>query len=169
MGAFALLTVFRPLSSRPLSSNQSSLKTGIGGWLAPAVIGVFQMIVMFAIVTLSLKIEPAHGALALAFLILASITFVAIIHAFMVLFGKAGQFIGLVVLILQLTSSGGTFPWQTTPAIFQSMHAFLPMGYSVDALRRLFYGGDLSLVAKDALIFVIYFVAAISISTIAAR
>ena len=169
VGAFALFTLFRPLSSRALSSNQSSLKTAIGGWLAPAVIGVFQMIVMFAIVTLSLKIEPVHVALALAFLILVSITFVAIIHAFMVLFGKAGQFIGLVVLILQLTSSGGTFPWQTTPAIFQSMHAFLPMGYSVDALRHLFYGGDLSLVAKDALVFVIYFVAAISISTIAAR
>jgi putative membrane protein len=43
--------------------------------------------------------------------------------------------------MLQLTSSGGTYPVQTTPAFFQAIHPLLPMTYVVEALRHAIDGG----------------------------
>ena len=58
--------------------------------------------------------------------------------------GSVGQFLGLVLMVLQLVTAGGTFPWQTLPAPLAALHHVLPMGYVVDAMRQFMYGGDLS-------------------------
>ena len=63
------------------------------------------------------------------------------VHALNALFGAVGKFLGLVLLVLQLTTAGGTFPWQTIPAPLQPLHVALPMGYAVDGLRHLLYSG----------------------------
>jgi putative membrane protein len=49
----------------------------------------------------------------------------------------------------QLVSAGGTFPWQTFPTPLSALHHVLPMGYAVDAIRRLMYGGPVTPVAGD--------------------
>ena len=41
--------------------------------------------------------------------------FIAIIQALNAWLGTVGQFLGLVLMVLQLVSAGGTFPWQTIP------------------------------------------------------
>jgi putative membrane protein len=56
---------------------------------------------------------------------------------------------GLVLMVLQLVTAGGTFPWQTLPAPLVALHHVLPMGYVVDAMRQLMYGGDLSRASTD--------------------
>jgi putative membrane protein len=52
-------------------------------------------------------------------------------------------------MVLQLVTAGGTFPWQTLPAPLAALHHVLPMGYVVDAMRQLMYGGDLSRAFTD--------------------
>ena len=52
----------------------------------------------------------------------------------------------LVLLVLQLVSSGGTFPWQTIPQPLHLVHQALPMGYVVNGMRHLVYGADLSMI-----------------------
>ena len=52
-------------------------------------------------------------------------------------------------MLVQLVSAGGTFPWQTIPTPLWGLHRVLPMSYSVDGLRHLLYGGDLSAVGTD--------------------
>jgi putative membrane protein len=123
---------------------------------------------MYAAVTLVVDIRPSHPLGALAFLLLVSATFVAVLHALNALFGAVGKFIGLVLLILQLVSAGGTFPWQTIPVPLYPLHYGLPMGYAVDGLRHLMYGGSLGSVGTDALILVAYLVGALALSTLAA-
>jgi putative membrane protein len=51
--------------------------------------------------------------------------------------------------VLQLVTAGGTFPWQTLPGPLAALHKVLPMGYVVDGLRQVMYGGDLSRVWTD--------------------
>ena len=77
-------------------------------------------------------------------------TYAAIILALNVWLGSVGQFLGLVLMVLQLVTAGGTFPWQTLPAPLAALHQVLPMGYVVDAMRQVMYGGDASRAWADA-------------------
>ena len=76
-------------------------------------------------------------------MVLVSVTFIAIVHALNAWLGPAGQFLGLALMVVQLVTAGGTFPWQTIPAPLHGVHHVLPMTYAVDGLRQLMYGGAL--------------------------
>ena len=85
-------------------------------------------------------------------MVLASRAYAAIILALNVWLGSVGQFLGLVLMVLQLVTAGGTFPWQTLPAPLAALHHVLPMGYVVDAMRQFMYGGDLARAGIDAVV-----------------
>ena len=167
IGAFVLFLLVRPLSPRALASRQPAVRTAVAGWLPAAVLGVAQVVVLYAAVTVLVGIHPAHPVAALAFLILTSASFVAIVHALNASFGAVGKFLGLVILILQLISAGGTFPWQTLPSPLYPLHAVLPMGYVVDGLRHLVYGGSLPVV--DPLVLGAYLVGGLVVAAFAAH
>ncbi|WP_236687240.1 YhgE/Pip family protein, partial [Geobacillus sp. ZGt-1] len=59
-------------------------------------------------------------------------------------FGDPGRFIGIVVLILQLTTSAGTFPLELIPRSLQHFNAWLPMTYSVFGFKAVISSGDFS-------------------------
>jgi putative membrane protein len=168
IGAFVLFLLLRPLSRRALAAGQSSLRVALGGWLPGALLGIVQVLVMFSVVRFVVDIEPSNPWGTFGFLVLMSLTFVAILHALNAAFGAVGKFLGLILLILQLVSAGGTFPWQTIPVPLYPLHYGLPMGYAVDGLRHLMYGGDLGSVGKDALILLAWLVGALALSSVAA-
>ncbi|WP_309114597.1 YhgE/Pip domain-containing protein [Saccharothrix sp.] len=168
IGAFVLFLLLKPLSKRGLAAGQNALRVALGGWLPGVLLGAAQVVIMFSVVALVVDIRPSHPLLTLGFLLLTSATFVALLHALNALFGAVGKFIGLVLLILQLVSAGGTFPWQTIPVPLYPLHYGLPMGYAVDGLRHLMYGGSLGGVGRDALILVAYLVGSLALSTLAA-
>lgn len=168
IGAFVLFLLLRPLSRRALAAGQSALRVALGGWLPGALLGIVQVLVMFTVVRFVVDIEPSNPFGTFAFLALMSLTFVAILHALNAAFGAVGKFLGLILLILQLVSAGGTFPWQTIPVPLYPLHFGLPMGYAVDGLRHLMYGGDLGSVGKDALILLAWLVGALALTSVAA-
>ncbi|NUT94362.1 MAG: YhgE/Pip domain-containing protein [Saccharothrix sp.] len=168
IGAFVLFLLLKPLSKRGLAAGQNAVRVAVGGWLPGVLLGAAQVVIMFSVVALVVDIRPSHPWGTLGFLLLTSATFVAVLHALNALFGAVGKFIGLVLLILQLVSAGGTFPWQTIPVPLYPLHYGLPMGYAVDGLRHLMYGGSLGSVGTDALILVAYLVGALALSTLAA-
>lgn len=169
IGGYVLFLLVRPLSPRALAGDQHPLRVALGGWLAPVLLGAAQMVVMATIVFGVLDIVPANIPGALAFLVLTSAVFVAMVHALATWFGKAGQFIGLVLMVLQLITAGGTFPWQTLPPALHPLHHALPMSYAVDGLRQLVYGGLDVRVLSDVLVLLGWLVAALAATTVAAR
>ncbi|WP_033339137.1 YhgE/Pip domain-containing protein [Catenuloplanes japonicus] len=169
IGGYVLFLLVRPLSNRAMAANQSGLRVAVGGWLAPALLGAAQMGLLFAVVMLALGFRPAHPAGMAAFMMLASATFIAIIHMLNAWLGAVGQFLGLVLMVLQLVSAGGTFPWQTIPAPLHGLHHVLPMSYSVDGLRHLMYGGDMMAVGRATSILVAYLAVALLLTALGAR
>ena len=149
IGAYVMFLVVKPLSRRALAAGRG-VAAAVGGWLVPAAIGVAQAAVMFSVTRWALHIDVAHGLGTALFLPLVAATFVAIVQLLNVWLGAAGQFLGLVLMLVQLVTAGGTFPWQTIPEPLRSIHRFLPMSWSVDGLRHLLYGGSLTSVAVDA-------------------
>ncbi|MFI2705682.1 YhgE/Pip family protein [Cellulosimicrobium composti] len=169
IGAYVLFLLVRPLSTRALAAGRSGLATALGGWLTPAAIGVLQVAAMFTVTKFALDIDPVHGVGTALFLVLVSATFVAILQALNVWLGAAGQFLGLVLMLVQLVTAGGTFPWQTIPQPLRSMHQFLPMTYAVEGLRQLLYGGNMATVARDVTVLVVVLAGALGLTALAAR
>lgn len=169
IGAFVLFLLIKPLSSRAIAAGQPAWRVAIGGWLPAAGLGIAQVVLLFSVVTTFVGIDAHRPLAAFGLLALASLSFTAILHALNALFGAVGKFLGLVLLILQLISSGGTFPWQTLPDVLYPLHSVLPMGYVVDGMRHLLYGGSMVSVGEDVLVLVAYLVGGLLVSTVAAR
>ncbi|MFC5502189.1 YhgE/Pip family protein [Lysinimonas soli] len=150
IGIYALFLIVKPLSRRALTAVQRPLRVTLAGWLTPGILGLLQMVAVFLIVTLALGFTVANPIGALAFMVLISLTFAAIILALNVWLGSVGQFLGLVLMVVQLVTAGGTFPWQTLPAPLAALHHVLPMSFGVDGLRQLMYGGSLDTALSDA-------------------
>ena len=169
IGAYVLFLLLRPLSSRAVAAGQPSWRTALGGWLAPAALGLVQAGVVYAVVLTTVGIPARHPVLLLAFMSAVSMTFVMVLHALASRLGAPGKFLGLVLMVLQLVSAGGTFPWQTLPEPLHPVHHVLPMTYAVDGIRRLMYGGSLAHLATDLAVLAVYLLGAFAVSTRAAR
>ncbi|HZY00810.1 MAG TPA: YhgE/Pip family protein [Dermatophilaceae bacterium] len=169
IGAYVLFLLVKPLSSRALAAGQPSWRIALGGWLPPALFGLGQGVLAFAVVFFGLGIHVEHPAAVLALMSFTSIAFVAILHALVARLGAVGKFLGLVLMVVQLVSAGGTFPWQTLPMPLNALHHVLPMGYAVDGIRRLMYGGSFVSVGGDLAVLSAYLLLALTVSTFAAR
>ncbi|MDR1033259.1 MAG: YhgE/Pip domain-containing protein [Bifidobacteriaceae bacterium] len=158
IGVYILFVVMHPISTRALISNVAPWKVALGGWLPPAVIGIGQMLIMLGALHFIIDLTPVYTLLTVLFLFLMVLTYLTIVHFLVTAAGKVGLFLGLVLMIVQLTSSGGTFPWQTLPVIDQLFYLIMPMSHAVDALRNLLYGGSLDIVLQKSLVLVAYFI-----------
>ncbi len=141
IGIYALFLLVRPLSRRALTAVRKPIRTTLAGWFTPAVLGIVQMIALFAIVTLALHMSVANPVGLLFFLAFVAVTFAAIVLALNVILGSVGQFLALIFMVIQLVTAGGTFPWQTLPGALAVVHRILPMSHAVDGIRQLMYGG----------------------------
>ncbi|WP_308466428.1 YhgE/Pip family protein [Rathayibacter soli] len=150
IGIYALFLIVKPVSRRAITALHSPLKVTLAGWLTPSILGVVQMVTVFIVVAVTLGFNVSNPLGAFGLMVLASATFTAIILALNVWLGSVGQFLGLVLMVLQLVTAGGTFPWQTLPGPLVALHHALPMGFAVDGLRQLMYGGNLGLAWSDA-------------------
>ena len=77
-----------------------------------------------------------HEWATLGIILLTSMCFMAVVTALVTWDTKLGAFTSLILLLLQLASSAGTYPLPLTDKIFQNINPWLPMSYSVSALRQ---------------------------------
>ncbi|TDC89311.1 YhgE/Pip domain-containing protein [Saccharopolyspora aridisoli] len=168
VGGFVLFLLMRPMSNRALAAGVAPWRVALGGWLPAALIGFVQAVLLFSVVVLVIGVHPAHQWRTLGFLILTSFAFTAVVHSLNAAFGPKGKFIALVVLVLQLVTAGGTFPWQTIPEPLHPLHQVLPLGYVVTGLRHLIYGGTEGSVVQAVAVLLCYLVASLLLTTVSA-
>ena len=77
-----------------------------------------------------------YEGLTLFLCVLASVTFMSVVTALTTWNNKIGAFFSLILLLLQLASSAGTYPLALTNRFFQVIHPLLPMSYTVSGLRE---------------------------------
>jgi putative membrane protein len=80
-----------------------------------------------------------------------SAVFMLIVYTLVSVFGNIGKAMAIVLLVLQLAGSGGTFPIQVTPPFFQAIHPFLPFTYGISMMREAVGGILWDVVGKDFL------------------
>lgn len=78
-----------------------------------------------------------------------SLIFSMIIYSLVTTLNNVGKALGIILLLLQVTASGGTFPIQVTPVFFRTIYKFMPFTYAINGLREAIYGVNYDNLTKD--------------------
>lgn len=108
-----------------------------------------------------LKVQAVNIPLFILISVFTSIVFTAIVYSLVSIFGNVGKAIGVVLLVIQVAGSGGTFPIQVTPQFFQNVYPLLPFTYAISAMREAVGGIYMPNLTKDIstlAIFIVVFV-----------
>ncbi|WP_185147856.1 YhgE/Pip domain-containing protein [Peribacillus simplex] len=100
------------------------------------------------------------------FSVLISTVFTLMVYTFVSVLGNVGKGISVVLMVLQISGSGGTFPIQVTPPFFQHINPFLPFTYAVGLLRESVGGITWSVAGKDIFILFLYLIITLSFGII---
>lgn len=87
-----------------------------------------------------------------------SMVFVTITYSLCSVFGNIGKGLAIIFLVLQISSSGATFPVSLTSSFFQTINPFMPFTYAVSMLRETVGGMIVDVVLKDIMAMVVFFV-----------
>ncbi|MGH1214571.1 YhgE/Pip family protein [Bacillus cereus] len=129
-------------------------------------VGIIQAIVADVILLFELGVEVQSIPYFILFSIITSLAFIALIQCLVTAFGDAGRFIAIITLIMQLTTSAGTFPLELIPKFLQPFNAWLPMTYSVSGLKAVVSSGDFDFMWQNIGMLMI-FIVVLSLGTIA--
>ncbi|MDA1846614.1 YhgE/Pip domain-containing protein [Bacillus cereus] len=129
-------------------------------------VGIIQAVVADIILLFGLGVEVQSIPYFILFSIVTSLAFIALIQCLVTAFGDAGRFIAIITLIIQLTTSAGTFPLELIPKFLQPFNAWLPMTYSVSGLKAVVSSGDFNFMWQNIGILMI-FIVVLSLGTIA--
>ena len=138
--------------------NKNKFKKFLPKLIISTMVSVIQVLVLDLVLTRFLGLKVNHWWGFLEFSLWLGICMMLIQLYLTLSLGLAGKFVGIVLLMLQLTSSAGSYPIETAPVFFQKIGPFLPMTYGVSAFRELISGDNMGIVWTDVrkiLIFVL--------------
>lgn len=138
-----------------------SYQTYIGRLILFAGIGAIQSIIVTIGEIFIMQTYVVHKLPYVLFGILVSVVFVTIVYTLVSVFGNTGKVLAIILMVMQLGASGGTFPIQMAPEFFKRISAFMPFTHAITLLREAI-GGILWPVARLQILYLlIYFVLAL--------
>ncbi|HCZ40018.1 MAG TPA: hypothetical protein DHV18_11405 [Brochothrix thermosphacta] len=120
-------------------------KTAVSWWFSKfsvlVVHAVAQALLLDVIMLLFLGLEVDHVGQFVMITVFTSLAYMSIVAFLAITLGNPGRFIAMVLLVIQLGASAGTFPLPLTNGFFQAMHPFMPMTYAVNGYRQAMTSG----------------------------
>jgi len=139
VGAIALNIIY------PIRKTFAEQENAYRWWLAKAsVTGVaafVQATILMLIMVYCLGLVPDHPVNFIGAIYLTSFVYMSIVSLLVIVLDNPGRFLAMVLLVLQMGSSEGTFPIQTANSFFQAVNPLVPMTYSIRSLRQAISGG----------------------------
>ncbi|MGG0657088.1 YhgE/Pip family protein [Rummeliibacillus pycnus] len=114
-------------------------------------IGLLQTIIIVLGNLFILKISVQDPLWFCLFCLFISLVFMSIVYTLVSLFGDVGKALSIILLVLQLAGSGGTYPVELLPKFFQLINPFLPFTYAISMVREAVGGIIWSKIATDFL------------------
>ncbi len=139
VGALVLNVIY------PIRKTFSEQESAIRWWLSKASVAgmaaFMQATILMLVMVFFLGLTPEHPAHFIGAIYLTSFAYMSIVSLLVIVLDNPGRFLAMVLLVLQLGSSEGTFPIQTANGFFQAINPLVPMTYSIRALRQAISGG----------------------------
>ena len=129
----------------PIRKTFAEQESAFRWWLAKvSVVGTVafaQATILMLIMVYCLGLVPDHPGHFIGAVYLTSFAYMSIVSLLVIVLDNPGRFLAMILLVLQLGSSEGTFPIQTANGFFQAVNPLVPMTYSIRALRQAISGG----------------------------
>ena len=146
VGGIVLIAIFKLEVDKDSSMHGYGPTTlYFGRWLLYMVVGLIQGFIVCLGDTLLPGVQCNHPAQFILTGMVCSFVYVNIIYALSLTFKHIGKALCVILVILQIPGSSGTYPIEMTPAFFQKLHPLLPFTYGVNAMREAiagFYGSN---------------------------
>lgn len=113
-----------------------------------------------------LKVQCKNPVLFILTCMLSSFVYSLLIYSLTVTFSVIGKALAVIILVLQVAGSGGTFPIEVLPGPFKAIAPFLPFKYGVNALRETVAGVNMPAYLQDIGIFACYILVALFIGLV---
>ncbi|MBE6028910.1 MAG: YhgE/Pip domain-containing protein [Clostridiales bacterium] len=127
-----------------------------GRYLIFFLIGQIQAAVVVAGDVFLLHCSPVHPWLMWLSAAVTSMVFVALIYALTLAFGDIGRAAVIVIMMIQIAGSSGTYPIEILPDIFEKIFLFFPFPYAINAMREAIcgmYGHDFIICLAQLMVF----------------
>ena len=134
-----------------------SYQTYIGRLIIFAGIGTIQSLIVTLGEIFIMDVYVVNKLPFVIFGVIISVVFVTIVYTLVSVFGNTGKVIAIVLMVMQLGASGGTFPIQMAPEFFQRISAFMPFTHAITLLRESIGGIIWAVAWKQILYLSIYF------------
>ena len=115
-------------------------------------IGFFQAIIAILGNLFILKVEVSSILAFIGFGLIVGAVFMTIIYTVVSIFGDVGKAMIIILLVLQIAGSGGTYPVVLLPKFFQMINPLLPFTYAVDLMREAVGGIVTKRVIRDLVV-----------------
>ena len=137
-----------------------------GRGLTFLLIALLQGLIVSAGDILLLGVSATNPVLFVMLSLLISAVFTFIVYSLVSVFGNIGKSLAVILLVIQVAGSGGTFPIQVTPQFFQTVNPFLPFTYGIQALREAVAGVYEPNLIKDISVLLIFLILSIILNVI---
>lgn len=92
---------------------------------------------------------------------LTSFVFTLLVYSLTLSFGDIGKAVAVVIMVIQIAGSGGTFPIELLPSVYRNIYIFFPFPYAINAMRETIGGMYGNMYVKSLLQLMIFAVAAL--------
>lgn len=140
VGGVMLGSIFKVQARRDGLIDPKPHELYFGRYLLFFVLSQIQTVIILLGDLLILKIQCLHPVLLFVCGAVTSFTFSLLIYSLAVSFGDVGKAVVVVVMVLQIAGSSGTFPIELLPEIFRKIYRFFPFPYAIDAMRECICG-----------------------------
>ncbi|NHM30992.1 YhgE/Pip domain-containing protein [Neobacillus terrae] len=164
-GALLLSTVF-PFRDT-IAPPPSGLSWFVSKFAVLFVISIGHSLITNFLLVQLVGLKPLHLGHLYLFSFFTSLVFMALIQFLVTAGDNAGRFICIIMLVLQLTSSAGTFPVELLPTALQRLNYVLPMTYTVQGFRTVISTGNDQILYQDVLRLLAFLVVSILLTLLA--
>lgn len=140
VGGVILVSVLSLDSNKKKYKNKSEGYIFFRKFVPFLILGQIQALIIVLGDIFLLDISPVHPFLIFISAAVTSLVFMMFIYSLAISFGDIGKGIVVVIMVLQIAGSSGSFPIEILPDIFNKIYKFFPFSYAINAMREALCG-----------------------------
>jgi len=138
------------------SENLTIRQKYLGKFITFALLGSIQGFIIALGDKYLLGVQTVNTPLFILFGVLCSLSFCTIIYTLVSLFGNIGKAIAIILMVIQIAGSGGTYPIEVDPKFFRVLQPFFPFTYGLGGFREAIAGPLISSVVLDIVMLIVF-------------
>lgn len=158
VGGTVLVALIKVKAEPKELADVKSYQLYLGRYLLFFLLGQLQAVIIVLGDIYLLHCQILYPGLFLLTASLTSFTFTLMIYSLTLAFGDVGKAAAVVIMVIQIAGSGGTFPIELLPSIYRNIYIFFPFPYAINAMRETIggmYGSDYMKYLGELMIFAV--------------